>query len=311
MIISASYKTDIPAFYGKWFMNRLRDGYCRVRNPYNGKMSLISLRRENVDGFVFWTKNAGPFLPHLPEVKRLGFPFYVQYTINGYPRQLEFSVTDKQRSIKHAKEISSAFGSAALVWRYDTILITTLTPPGFHIRNFKEIAEKLQGVTSEVVVSFAQIYAKTKRNLNEAAKEASFEWIDPPPKEKFALCLELTGIARRFGMQLSVCSQHDYVVPGAIDAQCVDKQRLAELAGRPIAAPLKGNRPECGCYESRDIGDYDTCPHGCVYCYAVMNRRLAQERYREHDPESDCLHKTSAEAEEPAEPPAQGTLPMF
>jgi hypothetical protein len=311
VIISASYKTDIPAFYGKWFMNRLRDGYCRVRNPYNGRASLVSLRHEDVDGFVFWTKNAGPFIPNLREVERLGFPFYVQYTINGYPRQLEFSVTDKERSIKHAKEISEGFGPAALVWRYDTILFSTLTTPEFHIRNFTELAEKLQGATSEVVVSFAQIYAKTKRNLNNAAKSAAFSWIDPPSSQKFALCLELTAIARKFGMQLCVCSQRDYVVPGAIDAQCVDRGRLAELAGRLIAAPLKGNRPECGCFESRDIGDYDTCPHGCVYCYAVRDRRLAQERYREHDPEADCLFKADSEAERPVETPAQGTLPMF
>src|SRR5579863_4047179 len=106
MIISASYKTDIPTFYGEWFMNRLRAGSCRMVNPYNQKSLLVDLTPQAVDGFVFWTKNIGPFLKHLPEVQSRGYPFIVQHTINGYPRELEFRVIDYSRTIKHVKTLA-------------------------------------------------------------------------------------------------------------------------------------------------------------------------------------------------------------
>ncbi|MBI3470309.1 MAG: DUF1848 family protein, partial [Candidatus Solibacter usitatus] len=122
MIISASYKTDIPTFYGEWLMGRIRAGYCKSVNPYGRQIYRISLAPEDVDGFVFWTKNAGPFLPHLPEIRRRGYPFVVQYSINGYPRTLEFSVVDAAKSIEHMKALSGEYGPRVPVWRYDTVV---------------------------------------------------------------------------------------------------------------------------------------------------------------------------------------------
>jgi len=290
MIISASYRTDIPAFYGDWFINRLNAGYCMVANPYGGKPYRVSLRREHVDGFVFWTKNLGPFLPKLQEIKERGFPFLVQYTINGYPRTLEFSVVDAERSIKHMHEIKATYGSRVAVWRYDTIVFTSVTPPSFHLENFARLAEKLEGTTDEAVVSFAQIYKKTLRNMNTAAKNFDFTWNDPSDSEKRELLLRLTAIAKNRGIQLTVCSQKDLVVAGAQEAHCIDAGRLSEIAQKDVRAKMKGNRPDCACFISRDIGTYDTCPHGCVYCYAVMNRDLAQRRYKEHDPQNEYLY---------------------
>ena len=214
MIISASYKTDIPAFYGSWFMNRLRAGYCRVINPYNQRDSTVSLRPEHVDGFVFWTKNGGPFLRSLDEVSE-EFSFYVQYSVNGYPRQLEYSVVEKERSIDHIRHICSKFGRQSVVWRYDPVLISSLTPDNFHLDNFENIASSLSGVVDEVVISFAQIYAKTERNMNAAAKVFQFSWIDPSGREKVELASKLTQIAKSKGIQLTVCSQKDFIVPGA------------------------------------------------------------------------------------------------
>ncbi|MBL8157827.1 MAG: DUF1848 family protein, partial [Anaerolineae bacterium] len=117
MIVSASYRTDIPTFYGEWFVNRLRAGYCRTVNPYSRALHTVSLRRKDVDGFVFWTKNAGPFLRFLPEIRERGFPFVFQYTINGYPRELETSVVDAARSVEHASSIRAAYGGRVVVWR--------------------------------------------------------------------------------------------------------------------------------------------------------------------------------------------------
>lgn len=289
MIISASYKTDIPAFYGEWFMNRLRIGHCDMVNPYNREVYRLSLDRADVDGFLFWTKNIGPFLPHLPEIQQRGYPFVVQYTINGYPRSLEFSVLQAERAVDHAKRLAETLGPRAVVWRYDPVIFTTQTDADFHLRNFAMLARSLEGTTDEVVTSFAQIYKKTRRNLDWAAGAFGFEWTDPTDDLKRSLVSQFASMASAHAMELTLCAQDQYLVPGVRPARCIDAERLAEVAGRPIAAKLQGNRPDCGCYQSRDIGTYDTCPHGCVYCYAVANRDLAQERYRQHDSTGDSL----------------------
>lgn len=303
MIISASYRTDIPAFYGRWFMNRLRAGYCLAINPYNRRTIRISLRRDDVDGFVFWTKNLLPFAGCLPEIRRMGFPFVIQYAINGYPRALERSVIDPERSVDLFRRTADQFGPRTCVWRYDTILITSLTPADFHLRRFEVLAEKLSGSTDEVIISFAQIYAKTRKNLTAAAREHGFTWIDPADEAKCRLAEQLVQIAGARGLRLSICAQKQYVVPGAYPAACVDARRLEQVAGVRIDAKRKGNRPDCGCFESRDIGEYDTCPHGCVYCYGVQNPQLARDRYRRHDPESEyLLAPDSPSASQTAEP---------
>ena len=294
MIISASYKTDIPAFYGEWFMNRLRAGYCMMVNPYNRNSIRVDLSRRKVDAFVFWTKNLGPFMKSLRVVREMGYPFVVQYAITSYPRVLEQSVVRPERSAEHMRRLATEFGRRVAVWRYDTILLTSETPLDFHRRNFERLARLLEGTTDEAVVSFAQMYKKTKNNLCKAAAMYGFDWEDPYDDVKWRLAEELAVVAARYGMQLAMCSQRQYLAPGVTDARCVDAERLSELAERPIRARLHGNRPDCGCYASRDIGEYDTCPHGCVYCYAVQNQDLAKRRYRAHDPASEYLVEPSS-----------------
>jgi hypothetical protein len=290
MIISASYKTDIPAFYGKWFINRLSAGYCKTINPYGGQIYQIGLKREDVDGFVFWTKNLGPFITKLDAIRELGYPFIVQYTIHAYPRTFEYSVVDATRSISHMKDISKTYGPKIAVWRYDPILFTSITPYDYHIKNFETLASELEGTTDEVVISFAQIYKKTQNNLNLASDKLGFTWYDPDDVIKGNLATELAGIAKEHNMQLTMCSQRRFLTKGVKEAGCIDARRLSDVAGFSIRAKLKGNRPECGCYESIDIGEYDTCPHGCIYCYAVHNRMLAQKRFKDHDPTGEFLH---------------------
>jgi hypothetical protein len=309
MIVSASYKTDIPTFYGEWFIRRLRAGHCKMVNPYNRRAIRVELDRKHVDGFVFWTKNAAPFLKALDEVRERSFPFVVQYTINGYPRALETSVVDARKSIETARRLRDTFGPLAVVWRYDTIIASDLTPLTFHVENFGRLARSLEGVTTEVVISFVQAYKKTKRNLDDSAHENGFRWWDPRPEEKRSLASTLVDVARSHGMQLAVCSQRDYIVNGAADAHCVDAHRFAALTGRDFRVKLKGNRPECGCFESRDIGEYDTCPHGCTYCYSVQNRPLALERFRRHDPDSEFLFDPGYAAADATDTPR--TLPLF
>jgi hypothetical protein len=296
MIISASVRTDIPAFYGAWMMARLREGHCLARNPFSQQAYRVSLRPDDVDGIVFWTKNVGPFLQHLPEVRERGFAFVVQHTINGYPRALETSVTDPRRAADNAQRVAADFGPRVLVWRYDPIVFSSLTPPDFHLENFGRLAEALRGATDEVVISFAQIYRKTRLNLAAAAASEDFSWWDPPAAEKMGLAAELLPIAAANGMTLSICSQRELLVPGAQEARCADARRLESISGCRIDARLKGNRAPCGCFETRDIGDYDTCPHGCVYCYAVRSPALAARRFRRHDPDSEFLYSAGGDA---------------
>jgi hypothetical protein len=288
MIVSASYRTDIPAFYSAWFLRRLAEGSCRVRNPYGGAAYEVSLREGEVDGFVFWSRNMAPLAPHLATV-RVRAPFIVQYTLTGYPRALENSVIDAPRAIAQITDLATSWGKRAVVWRYDPIVVTTLTPPVWHESNFQRLAAALARRTDEVVVSFASPYRKTQRNLAAAARRHGFAWSDPEPAEKRTLLRRLAAFAGAHGMRLTVCSQPTLIGPESGEARCIDADRLADVAQRVVVAKEKGNRPGCRCALSRDIGAYDSCPHGCVYCYAVANRERAVSRHREHDPSSPFL----------------------
>lgn len=296
MIISASYRTDIPAFYGRWFMNRLDQGICRVANPYGGPTIQVDLRSDAVDGFVFWTRNAGPFLAALDEIGARGFPFVVQVTVTGYPRTLDASTIAADAAVAQIAALSLRFGPRAMVWRYDPIVVSSVTPPDWHAETFAGLAQALRGATDEVVMSFAQIYRKTQRNLDTAAKRHGFAWHDPPESEKRALLARLAAIAADHGMTATLCTQPDLLGEGLAPARCIDAARLSDVAGRAIAAPEKGNRPGCLCAAARDIGAYDTCPHGCTYCYAVRSPALARKRFKEHDERAAVLgdHKFNA-----------------
>lgn len=284
MIVSASYRTDIPAFYGDWFRRRLAEGSCRVANPYGGPDYEVSLNRPECEGFVFWTRNVAPFRAALAEVSARGLPFILHYTITGYPRALETSVTDAEHSIALMRWLAETQGPRAAVWRYDPILLTSLTPPAWHRETFARLAKALRGTADEVVLSFAQIYAKTRRNLTHAAARHGFTWEDPAAEAKAALLRDLAVIAADHGFSAALCSQPDLLGSGLTPARCIDARRLSDIAGKVIAAKTKGNRPGCLCALSRDIGAYDTCPHGCAYCYAVRRPELAKRNHRAHDP---------------------------
>lgn len=289
MIVSASYRTDIPAFYGDWLMRRVAAGWCDVANPYGGAPYRVPLDLESVDGFVFWTKNLTPFVDALSALRARGYALVVHYTINRYPRWLETAVTDAERAIAHMRMLAAALGPRAALWRYDPILATTHTPLSWHLANFAALATALAGTTDEVVISFAHVYRKTRRNLTAAARAEGVDWRDPEPEEKRALAARMAEIAADNGMRLTLCAQPDFLVNGVAAARCIDAGRLADIAGRPIPARQRGNRPGCECHESRDIGAYDSCPHGCVYCYAVSDHAGARRRFRAHDAGRACL----------------------
>lgn len=290
MIISASYRTDIPAFYARWFQDRLAAGEVWVSNPYGGRPARVSLARGTVDGWVFWTRNPLPFADALEAVAARGEPFVVQMTVLGYPRALDVAVIPPDRALDAMAALRRRHGPQAVVWRHDPIVFSSLTPPAWHRETFAHHAQALRGVVDEVVVSVMQVYAKSRRALDRQAARHGFTWRDPVDDEKRALLEDLAAIAAEEGLRFSLCGQADLGqdLPGVSAAACVDSARLSAIGGRLITARPKPHRP-CGCAESRDIGAYDTCPHGCVYCYAVRDRRVAKQAYGRHDTDAERL----------------------
>jgi hypothetical protein len=293
MIVSASYKTDIPAFYGRWFLNRLAAGRCEVANPYGGKPFCVSLAPGEVAGFVFWTRNPGPFGTALRAVEARGEPFVVQFTITGYPRALDAATIAAADAVGLAHDIARTYGPRTVVWRYDPVVISSLTPADWHRENFRRLAESLSGATDEVAVSFAQIYRKTRLNLDRAAAAHDFRWRDPEAGEKHALLRDLGETARGAGMIPTLCGQPALLGGGVAEARCIDSARLSDIAGRALTAAPRPHRKTCRCAASKDIGEYDSCPHGCAYCYAVRSRDLARRRHKSHDANGERLIATN------------------
>lgn len=292
MIISASYRTDIPAFYGKWFLNRLRVGYCKRVNPYNRRVSLINLSKEVVEGIVFWTRNPLSFLEGFDSVRNMGYPFYLQFTITGYPEILDKHVPRWEDSVVVFEKISRKYGPHSVVWRYDPILFSSLSDEDFHIRNFSRISRSLEGLTSEVIVSFTSFYRKTIEKMNRLSGEEGIRFYDPPDAMKISFASRLADIARSCGMSLSLCGQRDLLSEGVADACCIDPFRLSDVAGKILPLPPeRSHRPgsSCGCYAARDVGEYETCIHGCLYCYAVKSGVTALKNFRSHDPDGEFL----------------------
>lgn len=289
MIVSASYRTDIPALYAAWFMNRLQAGFARVHSPYGGPPTTVPLNRAAVDAFVFWTRNLAPFTTALVAVADRGFPFLVQYSVTGYPRALDRATPSPEAAIRHIRAAVSRYGAGTVVWRYDPIVCTTLTPAEWHLSTFADLARMLAGAVDEVIVSWCQTYRKTVRNLDAAARTSGFTWCDPKDNEKRDLLARLAAIAAAHGMRLTLCGQPSLQIEGVGEARCIDADRLSRIAGAPLAIRHQAHRKQCGCWASRDIGAYDSCTQGCVYCYAVNSQTVAKRRRASHDPEAETL----------------------
>lgn len=294
MIISASYRTDIPAFYSAWFRARLAAGFVRVANPYGGPPQTVALTPDSAEGFVFWTRNLEPFFAVLDQLAAEGRPFLVHNTITGYSRPLDAATIAPERAVAHLQRVAGAFGPRVGVWRYDPIVLSSLTPPDWHRATFERLARALEGIVDEVVMSFVHVYRKTARNMTAAARTDGFDWEDPESEVKRHLLADLAAIAEAYQIAPTLCGQPELRVRQVNEARCIDAERLNTVSPRPIDASEKPHRETCGCWASKDIGAYDTCPHGCVYCYAVNNRRTAKRRFAAHDAAGAFLVAPSA-----------------
>lgn len=299
-------------------MERVREGYVHYHNPYGPQVVTVSLLPKDVHAIVFWSKNYAPFMHHLDELKQRDLDFYFHFSINGYTtdssiRPLEERVPHSSQTLKTFRELATRFSPKHVQWRYDPIVYTGLTNADWHRRNFSGLAHQLEGLTERCYFSFLDIYEKVTRNTRDLAEQ--LQPYDPPNAEKLQLVLELAEIAAHHGITLYTCAEDFAVIAPIRRGSCVDKDLLDALwPHKTRKIKLCSNRGKCGCYESRDIGAYDTCPHGCIYCYAVINRPLALKRYKEHDQTHDALIKRG-----PKEPPAglkdalpaQEQLPLF
>jgi hypothetical protein len=264
MIISASRRTDIPAFFGEWFMDRIREKKVLVKNPRNPSVvSEISLNPEQVQCIVFWTKNAKNFIQHLGEIERAGHRYYFQYTLNSYGNDIEKNL-DAKSAMEAFIALSKLIGKEKVICRYDPLIINDKYTVEYHVKKFKELCEKLGGFTEKCVISFIDSY----RFLSNAFKDNNItELTDVQIQE---LSGSLSSTAKEYGIPLSTCCERIDLSPYNIARnKCVDDELINKLFGLNIAYKKDpGQRRECGCYVSRDIGAYNTCQHGCVYCYA-------------------------------------------
>lgn len=291
MIISASRRTDIPAFYHEWFINRVRAGYLLTRNPFNAhQIRRVSLAPSDVDVIVFWTRNPSKLESFLPELNQFGFKYYFQFTITGYPRALEKSVPRPTNAIEIFTRISDYIGSGKVVWRYDPILISSQVNLDEHKRLFSKIASLLRGKTKRCVISFADLYKKTERNLN-AIDGLEYGDILKQKKDLHELVSFMAECARDNNMDISSCSEDvDLNEIGIRNGKCIDDKLIKEEFAIILDSKKdKGQREACGCIKSIDIGEYNTCLHGCSYCYATFSPKSVETNRKKHNPNSPFL----------------------
>ncbi|MBI4775415.1 MAG: DUF1848 domain-containing protein [Deltaproteobacteria bacterium] len=289
-IVSVSRRTDIPAFYGKWFMNRVQAGFVLVENPFSGKLYAVSLRPDDVAGFVFWSKNFKPFLPVLPVLKDRGYGFYFHYTITGLPRLFEPSVPPAEETLESFSALADRTSSEHVFWRYDPIVVSDVSDRIYHIERFQTLARALEGKTRRCYVSFPTLYAKVRRRFDALLQKENIRVVDPSPEAKRELIGTLAEIATNSGITLYSCCDENLVGGNVRKARCVDSDTMNRLfPNRAADAKRNPSRKGCGCSDSKDIGAYDSCPHGCIYCYANARREFAGNVFRTHDAANELL----------------------
>ena len=286
MLISASRRTDIPALYGEWFFNRIRACFVDVVNPFNQKqVSRISLDPKVVDCIVFWTKNAAPIIDRLDELKR--YKFYFQFTITPYDADVEPGLLANQSKadiIRTFQRLSKKIGRDKIIWRYDPILLSARHTIDWHLEKFSAFVDQLAPFTKRCVISFLDLYAKTKHNTQPLGiRDISVD--------------EMKTLARGISqivdgkIEVQSCSEKiDLEEFGIKHGACIDKDIVEHVIGAEIDVEKdKTQRQECGCMASVDIGQYDTCRHLCAYCYANFRPQLAEINFRRHNPEATSL----------------------
>ena len=286
MIISASRRTDIPAFYADWLINRLKAGSVLLRNPYNPKnISRITFDRESVDCIVFWTKNAQPMLSKLDLIDAMDYPYYFQFTITPYEKQIERNLPDKPVIMDTFRRLSSLLGPKRVIWRYDPVIINQEYSADYHLDKFGSMCNTLGSYTEQCVFSFIELYPKIRRNVQGIVKQPVLL------ADRHKVAQGFAKIAQEYQLSLATCCEGaDFSLYPIKRAACIDQKLIEEITGYSLK-PLKDEyqRSACNCLKSVDIGAYDCCSHGCIYCYATSNFDRVRANMRYHESSSPIL----------------------
>lgn len=285
MILSVSRRTDIPNYYSEWFYNRIKEGFLYVRNPMNiHQVSKIDVSPEVIDCIVFWTKNPEPMLERLDELS--AYKYYFQFTLTGYGKDIECNVPHKKDKMIYVfQKLSEKIGSKNVVWRYDPIIFTKTYTPEYHLSAFEQIAAALKGYTNKCVISFVDIYTKNKKNMENLN---AYE-LEKTELSKF--CSKIAQIANVHDIDVASCAETiDLSGCGIEHNCCIDKKLIEDIIGCKIKAQKdKNQRKECGCVESIEIGTYNTCRNGCIYCYANYSQENVRKNCKNYDPNLPLL----------------------
>lgn len=293
MIISASRRTDIPAFYSEWMINRIKDGYCTVFNPFNrNQVKRVSLKPIDVDVIVFWTKNALPIIDKLRLIDSHEIKYYFQYTLVQYDKSIETKVPSFDKLKNNFIKLADRIGPEKVIWRYDPIIITDKLSFDKHIEIFSNLSHDLKNYTNRVVVSIVDLYKKTLINMTNSSKQDHNMVLNPESKFDFEKFIkDLAIIANENNLEIQSCAEEIEMDSFGINpGKCIDDDYIKKVFSIEVGHKKdKGQRKVCGCVDSIDIGVYDTCLHGCQYCYATRNHNSAIKNYNEHDPKSPSL----------------------
>lgn len=287
MIISASRRTDIPALYSEWLLRRLQEGFAYVPNPRNPKyLTQVQLEPFGVDCLVFWTKNPQPMLPKLPALDSMGYRYYFQFTLTPYDERVEKRLPPKTELIETFKRLSDKVGPKRVIWRYDPLVLSEEFTEAYHLQQFAVLCKALGGYTEQCTISFLDVYAKMKKRMKLLGLRGA------EATERKRLAQGFAIIARENNLIVASCSEHgDLASCGIKPAACIDAALIEQLAGYPLQMKKDVNqRAACGCCESLDIGVYDTCSLGCLYCYATTNETKAMQNAKQHKFQTSMLH---------------------
>ena len=284
MILSASRRTDIPAYYYEWFLNRINEGYVLVRNPMNRKhVSKVLLPPDVVDCIVFWSKNPKAMMSKLQYLQ--DYKYYFQFTLTPYENDIELGLPDKAYIIETFKTLSNLIGVEKIIWRYDPILLNSTYTMAYHIEAFERIAKELSGYTLKVIISFIDIYTKIKKQMGRLGV------FEISQSQQLELSQRLFSIADAYNIRLETCAENlDLSHIGINRAACIDKKLIESIIGYSIEAKKdKNQRSLCNCIQSIDIGAYNSCLYACSYCYANISPKNARENYKKHNPYAPLL----------------------
>lgn len=292
MILSVSRRTDIPAFYPEWFFNRVKEGFVYVRNPMNAhQISKVEISPRVVDCIVFWSKNPAPMLGRLDELKE--YDYYFQYTVNDYGREAEPNVPPLDERLETFVSLSGKIGRERVIWRYDPVLFSDVYTPERHLKSFSYIAEKLRGYTEKCVFSLVDVYSsKNSGNLMRLGEKKL------SPEELDMFLRGMSDIAKKNGFAIASCAEGISAEKYGIEHNsCIDKALIERITGSELDVKPDGQRQFCQCVKCDDIGSYDTCPHGCVYCYANYRPAVVQDKAGLYDAKSPLLCDSAGEGD--------------